>query len=463
MPPPRKADSNRWYRSGLFVDSRNVRADEDTQFATQLQRSPGDYLGALPDVGRVVGNGVRELFISCEIGDALQQQFEHLRPTCIVLHDLGCTVSRRLLAAVAAASGQQVERLVVRRQGFGTIVATLEYIDCATTQGKPMRLYSTDADADSQSRQSISRVLLGNATLAAVLLGDLPSHALTELLEPLRIVMLQQPARCQQMLFMPLGPGPAAGNAVHERLHNLAVQALVSPRVTMPAEAWGHLHSCWNQLQRSFNPASGGLQLAPLQDGSAVDNTADILPLQHGPAANSASVPPAPPPAATLASSSAQPQLLRGYAPTEAGALQPLPAPRSMMPAAAAPVPQPNPLAGYLRGLGAISGVITACVFEVQTSRVLAHLGTRESAVDLAKRGTVLLAASGQARKQLQMAGQTEEVVVRGGAQSLGLRVLVSQPEWAVHLVFSPAQCDWTHLRVQLVSLDEALQRGPVF
>jgi hypothetical protein len=133
------------------------------------------------------------------------------------------------------------------------------------------------------------------------------------------------------------------------------------------------------------------------------------------------------------------------------------------MPAAAAPVPQPNPLAGYLRGLGAISGVITACVFEVQTSRVLAHLGTRESAVDLAKRGTVLLAASGQARKQLQMAGQTEEVVVRGGAQSLGLRVLVSQPEWAVHLVFSPAQCDWTHLRVQLVSLDEALQRGPVF
>lgn len=474
MPPPRKADPNRWYRSGLFVDSRNVRPDEDTQFATQLQRSPGDYLGAMPDVGRVVGNGVRELFISCEIGDALQQQFEHLRPTCIVLHDLGCTVSRRLLAAVAAASGQQVERLVVRRQGFGTIVATLEYIDCATTYGKPIRLYSTDADADSQARQSVSRVLLGHATLGAVLLGDLPVHALNELLEPIRTAMLHHPWQCQQMIFMPLGPGPAAGNAVHERLQTAPVPVVVSPRVTMPAEAWGHLHSCWNQLQRSLSPGSGGLQLAPLQDGGVVGGSADSLPLQHGQAANSATPPlapvpaPAPAPATTvrLPPATPRPPLPPAYAPTVAGelqALRPRPAAAPAPAPVAPPAPQPNPLAGYLRGLGAISGVITACIFEIQTSRVLAHLGTRESATDLARRGTTLLAASGQARKQLQLAGQTDEVVVRGGAQSLGLRVLVSQPEWAVHLVFSHAQCDWPQLRPQLVSLDEALQRGPVF
>jgi hypothetical protein len=126
------------------------------------------------------------------------------------------------------------------------------------------------------------------------------------------------------------------------------------------------------------------------------------------------------------------------------------------------PPPPPNPLAAYVRGLGAITGVVSACIFEVQTSRVIAHLGTRESATDLARRGTTLLAASGQARKQLQLAGQADEVVIRGGAQSLGLRVLASQPEWAVHLVFSPAQCDWNQLRPQLVALDDALQRGPV-
>jgi hypothetical protein len=122
----------------------------------------------------------------------------------------------------------------------------------------------------------------------------------------------------------------------------------------------------------------------------------------------------------------------------------------------------PNPLAAYVRGLAGIQGVVSACVFDIQTSRVLAHLGTRTTATDLARRGTTLLAASGQARKQLQLAGPPEEVLVRGGAQSLVLRVLASQPEWAVHIVFAPVQADWGPLRNQLIALDAALQRGPV-
>jgi predicted amidohydrolase YtcJ len=52
--------------------------------------------------------------------------------------------------------------------------------------------------------------------------------------------------------------------------------------------------------------------------------------------------------------------------------------------------------------------------------------------------------------------------VVNGGAHSLGLRVLASQPEWAVHIVFTPAQADWPQLRPQLQALDAALPRGPV-
>ncbi|MFM2067330.1 MAG: hypothetical protein RLZZ584_2239 [Pseudomonadota bacterium] len=470
MPPPRNAETNRWYRSGLFVDSRVQRADEDTQFATQFQRSPVDYLGGSPDIGRVVSHGVRELFISCEIGDALQQQFEHLRPTCIALHDLGCTVSRRLLAAVAAASGQPVERLVVRRAGFGTVIATIEFLDCAASHGAPIRLYSTDADADTQSRLSISRVLLGHATLGAILLGDLPAHALTELLEPLRNAMSHQPWQCQQMLFMPLGPGPAAGNAVHERLQNAVVPVVVSPRVTMPAEAWAHLHNCWNQLQRTLNPGSGGLQLAPLAEAAnsatgpeGLANAAPIMPPGSpggGRAGNTGASNPLPARAGTpLPFGRTAPGLLPGQnAPTrqEAAAASPVAT-------AAVPAAPPNPLAAYIRGLGGLQGVIAACVFEVQTSRVLAHLGTRTAATDLARRGTTLLAVGDQSRKQLQLAGTTEEVLIRGGAQSLALRVLASQPEWAVHLVFSPAQCDWLQLRAQLVALDNALQRGPVF
>jgi hypothetical protein len=488
MPPPRKADTNRWYRSGLFVDSRVQRADEDTQFATQFQRSPVDYLGGSPDIGRVVSHGVRELFISCEIGDALQQQFEHLRPTCIALHDLGCTVSRRLLAAVAAASGQPVERLVVRRAGFGTVIATIEFLDCVTGQGTPIRLYSTDADADTQSRLSISRVLLGHSTLGAILLGDLPAHALTEVLEPLRNAMSHQPWQCQQMLFMPLGPGPAAGNTVHERLQNAVVPVVVSPRVTMPAEAWAHLHNCWNQLQRTLNPGSGGLQLAPLAEAAnSATGPEGLAPaVAPTPASSSSSAQSALPAAMPATAAAAGANAFKAPVSTlPARAGMPLPFGRTapgLLPgqnapvrpdrpganlspavAAAAPAPPPKPLAAYISGLGGLQGVIAACVFEIQTSRVLAHLGTRTAATDLARRGTTLLAVSDQSRKQLQLAGATDEVLIRGGAQSLALRVLVSQPEWAVHLVFSPAQCDWLQLRAHLVALDTALQRGPVF
>jgi hypothetical protein len=331
-----------------------------------------------------------------------------------------------------------------------------------------MRLYSTDADADTHSRQSISRVLLGHATLGAVLLGDLPSHALSELLEPLRNAMLHHPWQCQQMLFMPLGPGPAAGNAVHDRMNNAAIPVSVSPRVTMPAEAWSHLHTCWNELQRSLNPGSGGLQLAPLQDGSSTPAAASVAPLDQRVAANAPALTPALPAPIALPPTRPVPvtpptRLPRAFAATQAGELQPMPARAQVATSApVAPPPPPNPLSAYVRGLGAITGVVSACIFEVQTSRVIAHLGTRESATDLARRGTTLLAASGQARKQLQLAGQADEVVIRGGAQSLGLRVLASQPEWAVHLVFSPAQCDWNQLRPQLIALDDALQRGPV-
>lgn len=510
-PPPRKADTDRWARSALLNETRQARPDEDTQFATQFQRSPVDYLGGAPDIGRVVGAGVRELFISCEIGDALEQQFEHLQPSFIALHDQGCVVSRRLLAAVATASGQAIERLVVRRAGFGTVIATLEYIDCSCTNGRSVRIYSTDADADSQSRQSISRVLLTHATLGAILLGDLPGHALLDLLEPLRQAVALPTWEGQQLLFLPLGPGPAAGQAVHEKLHNAVVPVAVSPRVTIPAEAWAHLHTAWNHLQRQLDPDLGGLQLVPLSEAATqLTQGRSNLPAPVSPPTASLASPPAaaalPSPAGLPAARPAGPTLVsrngQALPGSTTGALtssgqsgapvvqadraggDTVPQPLRSLPAHAVAGQPSAPgasspllsvggtppghgtagggLGGYLRGLAAVQGLVAACVFEVTTSRLLAHLGDRNLATELARRGTTLLAASSQARKQLQLGGGSDEVLIRGGAQSLAIRVLASQPEWAVHLIFTASQIEWGPLRNQLIALDNALQRGPV-
>lgn len=432
---PRNADPGRWPHNGIgdtLLESRPALMHDDDHPATQMLRSPGDYLGTSPDIGRAVGNGTRELFISCDIGDALKQQLDHLQPSYIAVHDLGCVLSRRLLAAVAAACDQPVEYLVIRRAGFGTTLATIEYVDCPSMNGPPIRLYTTDADADTTSRHAISRALLGHATMGAVLLGDLPTHALHELLEPLRQNMFHGPWVCQQLLFLPLGLVTTASGPIGERMLGTGVVAHVSQRVTRPVEAWSSILSDWNQLQASLYPDGSGRLLPGLSD------------------VNEPVAAPTPAPA---------PSAHRNPLQALGGGLQ-RPAPQ-----AATPPPQnskPNSLERFVRGLGALPGVVSGCIFEIQTSRVIAHLGARGPAVELARRGTTLLAAAGHARKQLVLAGRPDEVVVNGGAHSLGLRVLASQPEWAVHLVYTPAQADWPQLRPQLQALDAALPRGPV-
>lgn len=443
---PRNAPTGRWHSSepndDTLLESRpELLHDDPSQPATQMLRNPGDYLDGAPDIGRAVGNGTRELFISCDIGDALRQQFDHIRPSFIAVHDLGCVLSRRLLAAVAAACGQPVEHLAIRRAGFGTTLATIEYVDCPSVNGQPVRLYTTDADADTASRNAIARVLLGHATMGAVLLGDLPAHALTELLEPLRQNVFHGPWSCQQLLFMPLGLVTAAIGPIGDRMMGTGVVAHMSPRVTRPVEAWNSILTDWNQLQATLHPGTTGQMLPALQDSNDTEpaplrQESGPAPLQDQASASSSAAAPTSP-------------LLPKTHPTAA-------------PGVAVTKARANPLDRYIRGLGTMPGVVSACIFEIQTSRVLAYLGARSPAVELARRGTTLLAAAGHARKQLVLAGRPDEVVINGGAHSLGLRVLASQPEWAVHLVYTPAQCDWAQLRMKLQVLDAALPRGPV-
>ena len=122
-----------------------------TSIATQIAGDENDYLAATSDagnIGRQVGGDQHELFVSCDPAEAMQQQFDHLRPEFIALHDIGTTSSRKLLAGVAAASQRTLQKLVIRRQGYGTPLATLEFVDLPAGDGRSLRLYTTEADAD---------------------------------------------------------------------------------------------------------------------------------------------------------------------------------------------------------------------------------------------------------------------------------------------------------------------------
>ena len=101
-----------------------------TALATQvMNRDDLDRSAAQQDIGRAVDDHVRELFVSCAPGEALQQQFEHLRPDFVAVHDLGTRSSRQLLRGIAAACSRPVHKLMLRRQGQGTPLASIDYVD----------------------------------------------------------------------------------------------------------------------------------------------------------------------------------------------------------------------------------------------------------------------------------------------------------------------------------------------
>jgi hypothetical protein len=345
---------------------------------TWIQRSADDRLDNAVDIGRPVGNHTRELFVSCDTGDALQQQFEYLRPSYIALHDVASRSARRLLHAIASAAGRPVERLSIRRQSYGTVLASIDYVDCAASRGQRVRLYSTDVEADSATRTSLARVLMAQATQTVVLVGDVPPHALSDALQPLREAMFRRDWQCAYLQFMPL----AASS-----------------------------HAALAGLVAALGPGSGPL-LDPLAAGrETLHEMPDLA--------------------------------------TTPAALAPLAA-------------RAHPIERFVLEAHALPGVQSACVFHVATSRVAAHAGAAFLANDLARRGSLLLAAGSSTRRQLHLTGQADEVLVMGGSEALGVRALQSQPGLALHLVYDPSLTSWTQLRPRLMAMDAALPRAPV-
>jgi hypothetical protein len=410
--------------SAFFIESPGVTAppvpprpdshdfEPDTLVPTQWQRSEDDYLDGRTDIGRAVGNHTRELFVTGDPGEALQEQFDRVRPSYIALHDLACLASRHLLHAVAAAAGQAVQRLVIRRQGFGTILAVIDYVDCPSEDQASVRLYATDADeADTAVRHAIARVLLCRAALSVVMVGDLPAHALTEQLQPLRQALYSSDWECRHLVFLPLAVTPVAslttlasamgaGAGVHTQVGSVAIR---------PAEAWIMISTAWNEQQARIG--EGGAAVPHLPSAAARDG------------------------------------------------LRPMPA----APGVAAAPPSPRQaLRRFVEEIMRQPGVVAACLFDLATSKVLAHSGSAQEATDLARRGTLLMTAANTSRKHLNLPDAAEELIIKGGEQALGLRRLSSLPGLVVHLIYRPSQANWAQLRPKVMALDAAVPRGPL-
>lgn len=397
---------------------------QQTGLATQLMRDKDDYLAeATRHVGRRTGDAQWELFVACEPADAMQQQFEALAPNYIVLHDIGVQSSRRMLQGLAAASQRPVHQLHIRRQGLGMALAKIEFVElpCQPEQ-PPLRLYSTEVDADTAQRKRLARMLLAYSRLAVVMVGDLPPHALATALLPLREAIAEGPWLNRELLLLPLASASTlAGQAAHiaKGAASAAVRVQTTPLVTRPAEAWAYLRATWGRLRKA-----------------AADDTV-TLPDLLDPVAR----PPAP---------AAEP------APRAPLPMQPMPALRA---AEAAPAADPV-LATYVRRCGELKGMVSVCVFELATQRTLAFTGTRPGPAALASQGASLMASMAEAAAALSLGDAPPDAAVTFGHHHLLLRTVPGRRGLALHAVLDKAQANLTLLRLQLQRLDLLLEEG---
>ena len=434
-----------------------------TQVATQiLGEDEADVPEDQRDIGRQVSADQRELFVSCDPAEAMQQQFELLQPDYIALHDVGTVSSRKLLAGVANASNRTLQKLVIRRQGYGTPLATLEFVDFPGADGNLLRLYTTQVDADTVSREALARVLMGYSQLAVLMVGALPAHLLESTLKPLHEAMVSGPWFNRHMLLLPLTATTATLTSfATDMARGTGVNVRTTPQVTRPADAWGFISGTWNKLREQGigarpvgTPApppgpSAMPPMAPRPSGSFSPSVPAAL------AAPTPTLPLATPPAVAYPTSYAAmpptPQQAM-YAPSSPTAMRPMPPTRPV-----APTQPDSPLQRYVNQLIELTGMVSCCVFDIASGRDLVHAGARPSPDILAHHGAALLGVMTATARTMGLGHAVPEAAITLGSHHLLLRAVPNHPGLALHAVLDKTHANLTLVRLQVVRMDNLL------
>ncbi len=393
---------------------------ELTQVATQILTDREAYLAPeRKEIGRRIGEQQHELFVVCDPSDALSQQFQQLPADFIAIHDIASDSSPRILAGLAAATQRKVQQLVIRRQGHGVALATLDFAELPGANGTTLRVYSTRVDADTVQRQAIAQVLLAHARLGVVMVGELPSHAMDTALKPIRDGIARGPWPNRNLLLVPLGaPGGIAQTAA-----TLGGRSGVLVRATAlaakPSDAWAFISEAWNHIRDS-----GCLP--------------DAMRAAQPPAVNDISRP--------------SPARATPPAPVAPLPMEPMPPTRRAAPPA--DDAKANPWQVYVRQCIEITGMISCCVFELATQRTLAHAGARPGPATLATQGATLHQSLLEAAKSLGLPAGPPDLAVTYSAHHLILRGIAGHPGLALHAVLDSHAANLTLVRMKLQRLD---------
>ena len=400
-----------------------------TALATQVMTHDDlERTAAQQDIGRPVDDHVRELFVSCAPGEALQQQFEHLKPDFVAIHDLGTRSSRQLLRGIAAACSRPVHKLVLRRQGQGTPLASIDYVDVPLAAEQVLRLYSTDvADtSDAAAAHGVARTLLAFSQLGVLMVGPLPTATLNTALRPWHEEVIRSAWHNRQLLLLPLTNNATLATQGQEMVRGTAITLRTTPVVTRPADAWNFINGTWNRMH--------GTVAAPRQ---AAGLTA---PAPSRPPAVQDTVP-------MDVDSSA-------FAPTNMLPLRPMPdvsAKPELM--------HDEVLDVYVHQICELNGVVGCCVFDIGSGLPVASSGSGAPPAELARQGRIILSAMGTSSRALGLGHTLPDAAITLGSHHLLLRSVDKHSGMALITVLDRTNANLTLARLQIERLDPLLDR----
>ncbi len=406
-----------------------------TALATQILADENDYLaGEKDEIGRQIGGNERELFVSCAPAEALQQQFDHLQPEFIAVHDIATASSRKLLAGIAAASGRAVQKLVIRRQGYGTALATLEFVELPTSDNQSLRLYTTEADADGASRHALAKMLLAYSRLGVVMMGELPGHAIAAALKPLHDDIIAGPWPNRNLLLLPLASASTLVTHGLDLGRGTGVAVRTTPQVARPADAWAFITGTWSRLREQATP-----------DGRTVPELGAFRPPAYQPRKASLS-----PVMGGIPSGDTLPM--------EDAVVKPITLTMQPMPAISAAgfnaTPPSTLIERYVRQVSELNGVVSCCVFETQSGHATAHAGANPGAAPLALHGSELISTMMGVSRALGFGHALPEAAITLGSHHLLLRGVPRNPGLAMHVVLDKTSANLTLARLQLMRMD---------
>ena len=419
----------------------------ETALATQIQHDEADYLAAdKEDVGRQTSANQHELFVSCDATLALRQQFEHLAPEFIAVHDLATVSARKLIAGIAEASQLAVQSLTIRRQGYGTALARVEFIELASAEGRVVRMYATETEGDTAARHGIARTLLAFSRLAVIIVGELPAHAIASALRAQQDQVHAGPWSNRELLLLPLGAGSSLSTHGAELGRATGINVRTTPQVLRPADAWGYIDGTWGHLRAALHPPA---------EPAWADTRVMSEPTLEMP--STAAVPPSAvrPATRTEPRSTALPSAAPARASPNPLAMRPMPTVASAESRAAAPA---SPMQRYVQRLSELPGMASCCVFDVNTGLEVAHAGASPDAADLAMHGKALLASMSACSRRLGLGHTLPEAAITLGSHHLLLRAVPGHAGLALHAAIDKSSANLTLLRLQVQRLDTTVE-----